>query len=303
VRTPSLASEYPYRRADASTIGQTTAPPLLNENAAPAGETPPANFTYPATDAPQITPVSDAAAPRPLAPSPAPALDPRSLPAGERPRMTNARKFNLEYDVSSVGPQGVAKVELWLTRDGGQTWQAWATDPDRESPMEVSLADEGVYGFRVVVTGRNGLSGQIPTTGELADLWIGIDATAPTARLTAAKYGAGKLAGQLDIRWEADDMMLAARPVTLLFSDKPHGPWTIIATGLPNDGAYNWAVDPRTPKNIFLRVEIRDEAGNLGIDQLREPITLEGLEPKARVKGIEPVEEIGLKPRESVLFR
>lgn len=217
--------------------------------------------------------------------------------------MTNAKKFELDYDVSSVGPQGVARVELWITRDGGQTWQAWATDPDRQSPMEVSLDQEGVYGFRVVVTGRNGLSGPIPTAGEMADVWIGIDTTTPAARLTAAKYGAGKQAGQLDIRWEADDVLLAARPVTLLFSETAHGPWTIVATGLPNTGNYNWAVDPRTPKSIYLRLEVRDEAGNLGVDQLREPIALEGLQPKARVKGIKPVEEIGLRPQRSALFR
>jgi hypothetical protein len=217
--------------------------------------------------------------------------------------MTNAKKFNLEYDVSAVGPQGVAKVELWITRDGGQSWQPWALDPDRQSPMEVSLIEEGVYGFRVVVTGRNGLSGQIPSPGEMADVWIGIDTTAPVTRLTNAKYGGGAQAGQLDICWEADDVLLGARPVTLLFSESPSGPWTIVATGLPNTGNYNWPVDPRTPKQIYLRIEVRDEAGNLGVDQLREPIGLEGLQPKARVRGIQPLEGLGLQPRQSVLFR
>jgi hypothetical protein len=197
----------------------------------------------------------------------------------------------------------VAKVELWLTRDGGRSWQAWSTDPDRESPMEVSLPEEGVYGFRVVVTGRNGLSGPMPRSGEPADVWIGIDATTPVARFTAARYGEGNQAGQLDIRWEADDVMLAARPVTLLFGESPQGPWTIVATGLPNSGAYSWPVDPRTPQAIYLRLEVRDEAGNVAIDQLREPITLEGLRPKAHVRGIKPVEEVGFQPRPSVLFR
>ncbi len=301
---PPIASEYPYRDQSATAIAnRSAAPPLLNsDRAATMATVPERSWGADSGAAPQVSPVSDSA-PRRLAPPPAPPIGPHSLPGGERPRMSNARKFNLEYDVSAVGPLGVAKVELWLTRDAGQNWQAWAEDPDRQSPMEVSLADEGVYGFRVVVTGRNGHTGPIPSAGEMADVWIGIDTTPPLTRLTAAKYGAGKQAGQLDIRWEADDVMLASRPVTLLFSESPNGPWTIIATGLPNTGSYNWPVDPRTPRQIYLRIETRDEAGNLGIDQLREPITLEGLQPKARVKGIQPVEEVGLKPRPSVLFR
>ncbi len=299
---PALADQYPYRRPDNLTGSQYSASSPTNPPNRTADDAP-GRFTYPTTDAPyRVSPVADGGA-RPLDASPTPPIGPQSLPGGERPRMTNAKKFELEYDVSSVGPQGVAQVELWITRDGGQTWQAWATDPDRQSPMEVSLDQEGVYGFRVVVTGRNGLSGPIPTSGESADVWIGVDTTAPTARLTGAQYGAGKQAGQLDIRWEADDAMLAARPITLLFSESPQGPWTIVATGLPNTGSYLWAVDPRTPQNIYLRLEVRDEAGNVGVDQLREPITLEGLQPKGRVKGIRPVEKIGLSPRPSALIR
>jgi hypothetical protein len=283
---PSLPSQYP-RRADTVAVSQSTAPPLLNERV----ENEPTRTTSPGVAVPAASPH---AVNRSM-------LD--SLPPGERPRMTSSRRFNLDYDVSSVGPQGVEKVELWVTRDGGRSWQAWSTDPDRESPMVVSLPEEGIYGFRVVVTGRNGLSGPIPRAGEPADLWIGIDATTPVARLTAARYGAGAHAGQLDIRWEADDVLLAPRPVTLLFSESPQGPWTIVAAGLPNTGAYSWQVDPRTPQVIYLRLEVRDEAGNVGIDQLREPITLEGLQPKAHVRGIQPVGEVGFAPRPSVLFR
>ncbi|MBW3599974.1 MAG: Ig-like domain repeat protein [Planctomycetes bacterium] len=285
---PALTKD-PYRRPDSLTTDQSAAPPLMTNDGQPG--------------ATRVSPVADDGGPRRISPSPAPPIGPQSLPGGERPRMTNSRKFQLEYDVASVGPHGADRVELWITRDGGRTWQAWSTDPDRESPMEVSLEHEGVYGFRVVVTGRNGYSGAIPTPGEMADVWIGVDLTAPEARLTGARYGAGRQAGQLDIRWDADDVMLAARPVTLLFSESPDGPWTIVATGLPNSGAYNWAVDPRTPRRIYLRLEVRDEAGNVGTYQLREPINLEGLQPKARVRGIQPIGQVEFGAMRPSLFR
>ena len=57
------------------------------------------------------------------------------LPPGERPRMVNSRTFELEYDVDSVGPSGIGRVELWGTRDGGQTWRRFTVDSDKRSPL------------------------------------------------------------------------------------------------------------------------------------------------------------------------
>jgi hypothetical protein len=54
---------------------------------------------------------------------------------------------------------------------------------------------------------------------------------------------------------------------------------------LENTGSYSWKVDPRIPERIFLRLEVRDEAGNVQVDQLREPISIEGLAPKGRIRG------------------
>jgi hypothetical protein len=58
---------------------------------------------------------------------------------------------------------------------------------------------------------------------------------------------------------------------------------------LPNTGQYFWEYDPRSPRQIFLRLEARDEAGNIGIDQLKEPIKVEGLEPKGQIRGFSPL--------------
>jgi hypothetical protein len=207
------------------------------------------------------------------------------LPPGERPRLTNSRRFGLDYDIDAVGPAGVASVELWTTTDGGRTWARWGQDPDRTSPFDVEVEDEGIYGFRVVIVANNGLAGRSPRPGDLADIWVGVDTSAPQGRLTSAAYGQGAEAGQLVIQWTADDDWLAPRPITLLFSDNLDGPWTTIASGLPNDGRYAWRADPRLPREIYLRLEVRDEAGNLGTYQLSDPISSEGLTPKGRIRG------------------
>jgi hypothetical protein len=211
-------------------------------------------------------------------------------PQGSKPRLTNSRRFSLDYDVESVGPEGLADVELWGTSDGGRTWAKWGSDPDRQSPFDVEVSGESLYGFRVVIIGRSGLASNAPQSGDAADIWVGIDQTRPAARLVSAAYGQGATAGKLDIRWEASDQNLTSRPVTLSISDRPDGAFTPIAAGLPNSGQYLWEYDPRSPRMVFLRLEVRDEAGNIAIDQLTEPIRIEGLQPKGRIRGFAPGE-------------
>lgn len=225
-------------------------------------------------------------------PVPTPSSEEEPLPPSQpqQPRLTNSRRFRLEYDVETVGPEGLAAVELWGTSDGGKTWLKWGRDPDLTSPLEVEVGQEGVYGFRIVVVGKHGLATSAPQPGDAADIWVGVDLTRPTAKLLRAAYGEGAMAGKLDIRWQADDAHLGSRPITLLVGERPDGPFTVIAAGLPNTGQYWWDPQPRLPRQLFLRLEVRDEAGNVAIDQLTEPIRVEGLEPKGRIRGLSPAD-------------
>jgi hypothetical protein len=263
------------------------------------------DWQMPATSRPRtddITPLGPAPETMP-APPPSEPVEP---PTPQRPRLTNTRRFSLEYDVQTVGPDGVAAVELWGTTDGGRTWAKWGADPDKTSPFDVEVNQESIYGFRIVVVGKNGLATTTPQPGEAADIWVGIDLTRPTAKLTGAAYGQGAAAGKLDIRWQVDDANLGARPITLLIGDRPDGPFTPIAAGLPNTGQYFWEYDPRSPRQIYLRLEVRDDAGNVSFDQLTESIKVEGLEPKGQIRGFRPGPETNRGAREnfrSPLFR
>ena len=211
------------------------------------------------------------------------------LPAGERLRMSNQRQFTLDYAVDAVGPTGVAKVELWVTRDGGQIWENWGVDDDSKSPFQVEVDREGLYGFRLAITSGLGFSSPPPRPGDLADIWVGVDQTKPMAQITAVPFGSGINAGQILIEWDAYDQHLADRPITLSYSDTADGPWKEVAKDLPNTGKFNWRVDPSAGREVFLRLEVRDEAGNVNSHQLARPVNLEGLRPLGRIKNFQAI--------------
>ncbi len=203
-----------------------------------------------------------------------------------RQAISNTR-FQLQYGVRSVDPASVSRVVLWMTRDGGKSWRSWATDADRVSPMPVQVQDSGTYGFRIVVHSNDGLTGRAPASGDRPDIVVDVDTAQPNVQLVSAPYGRGSAAGKMVINWRVQDEHLIARPIRLLYSTSPLGPWTVIEEGLPDTGSYVWAVDKRTPSQVYLRVEARDRAGNMGFHQLQSPIDLSGLVPRGKIFGVQ----------------
>ncbi|MCA9239415.1 MAG: hypothetical protein KDA37_04415 [Planctomycetales bacterium] len=241
-------------------------PPVANIQSATAELTPPGN-------------VSGAPDPITLA----------GLPEGVRPRMVNSRRFELEYDVESVGPTGIGRVELWGTRTGGQSWLNFGAPPDQRNPLQVTVDGEGIYGFRIVVYSGSGLGGIPPKRGDLPDVWLGVDLTSPDAKILSAEQGTDSRAGELLVSWEASDRLLADRPISLSFSSQPEGPWSTLAASLPNTGAYVWRLDNRVPDIVYLRMEVRDEAGNVQTVDYGQPISIYRQRPAGRIINVRPV--------------
>ncbi|HTU26417.1 MAG TPA: hypothetical protein VMF30_13510, partial [Pirellulales bacterium] len=159
-------------------------------------------------------------------------------------------------------------------------------DDDNRSPIVATVAGEGLYGFRVVVESGNGLTSEMPHEGDLPEVWINVDLTRPAARITATNVAHEQ--GEVTVRWEASDAALEQRPISLLFSDQPHGPWTPIATGLENSGSFVWRLDNHVPEQVYLRLEARDEAGNVGADETSTPVLIDRQRPQGRIRGVRP---------------
>lgn len=223
--------------------------------------------------------------------TPEPNLGDETPPPGVNPRMVNSRRFELEYDVEATGSSSIAQVELWATRDAGRTWSLLGRDPDQQSPYVVHVDDEGIYGFRMVIETANGLRSPTPESGDLPEVWVGVDVTKPSARIVSVQQRGDEQGPTLDIRWEADDRLLTSRPITLSFAEQPDGPWTTIASGLPNTHAYDWRFDVRTPERIYVKLDVRDVAGNAASFVTPEPAVIERVRPQGRIRGVRPIGE------------
>lgn len=206
-----------------------------------------------------------------------------------KPLFSNSKAFSLDYNVDNDPDAPVSSVELWGTADQGQTWQLWGQDPDRQSPFDIEVETEGLFGFRMVIVGSNGLASNRPRNGENADAWIHVDVERPRVKILSALYGRGNESGKMVIEYQSSDDFFPERPIALFYSQTPSGPWTSIATGARNNGRYVWTADPNLPPTIYLKIEANDSAGNVGVHQLDLPIDVEGLAPRGRIQGFRPI--------------
>jgi hypothetical protein len=266
------------------------------QSAAPVGSN-----TQPANPSPTNIPPTNGANPfNAFAPASTENMGP---PPGAKLRWIGSRVFQLSYDTKSTGGAGNVPVQLWGTRDGGKTWQSYGTDPNGQSPMLVTVPDEGIYGFQMVVQNVN-TAGRPPQPGEVPRTWIGIDLTKPIGRITQARQGIGRESDRLFLNWEAaDNRALAEKPISLYYSERAGGPWIMIASELPNSGRYTWQLSKNLPQHVYLRLEIRDAAGNSALFELPDPVALDLSTPAVPLRELHPLGWVESRPGDQSYLR
>lgn len=243
----------------------------------------PGTTPTPAQEAPWETTV-----PQPLSPQPAAA--PQQPAASQLPiRRVNSTTFQIGYALDDVGPSGVSSVDLYLTEDNGQQWFHFGADADSVSPFEVTVPQDGTYGFAIRVKSGVGLAQSPPQPGDLPEVMVAVDRQPPQVTLLPLKQGQGQQPSQLLIEWtmSADD--LAERPVSLYYAPRQSGPWQPITGWEPNTGQYLWTFGPDAPKQVYIRLDARDTAGNIARVESQEPLLIDLARPTARIIDVESV--------------
>ena len=199
--------------------------------------------------------------------------------------ITNNKIIKLDYEVKT-GPSGVGKVDLYMTRDDGRTWQWFAEDADRKSPIEAELPGEGVYGFSLVVQNGAGVGKRQPISGDPPEMRVELDTTPPTAQLYAPQPNPQQR-DAIILSWSASDRNLTATPITLEWAAERDGNWNLIRNNLPNSGSMSWKLpDSGLPPRVYLRLTAIDAAGNTGVAVTQESVCLDLKEPEGHLLGL-----------------
>ena len=196
----------------------------------------------------------------------------------------NRHQVMLQYELKRVGPSGIGGLQIWLTKDEGQTWEAYAEVPGKDVETDSQLGrkerpfdfgddkapfPDGVYGLILVVKNRAGV-GRTPKAGDMPEIRVEIDTKAPIAQLYKPMPDPQRPDHVL-LKWFADDKNLTDRPITLEYAEKQDGPWLPIQNDLENrgrsankqiSGDFSWKVPANFPVQVYLRLRVRDKAGN-----------------------------------------
>ncbi len=210
-----------------------------------------------------------------------------SVNNGQGPPVTfvKDRQISIDYQVDKVGPSGLGKVTLWGTQDDGRTWRYFADDPDLTPPITVDLPGEGVYGFRIVVESKAGMGKRGPVSGDLPEMRVEVDLTPPVAQLYAPEPDPHQR-NALSLSWNATDKNLTSSPISLHWAERRDGEWHEIASNQPNTGRYTWFLPPNLPFRVYMRLTVRDLAGNVSTAETTEPVLVDLSEPEGRITGL-----------------
>jgi hypothetical protein len=231
----------------------------------------------------------------------------------------NEHQIMLEYELKRVGPSGIGGIEVWLTKDDGLTWEPFAVDPDvqsgtvtRRQQRKFDMRDagdrpfpDGIYGLSLVVKSRAGI-GRKPRPGDVPEIRIEIDTKLPDAQLFMP-VADPQNPDQILLKWNAFDKNLADRPINLEYAERLDGEWLPIQLNMENTGRYatervgreqfvkgsvtgdySWKVPPNTPLQVYLRMRVRDRAGNERIIVTERPQFVDLTEPEGHITGVEP---------------
>ncbi len=155
-----------------------------------------------------------------------------------------AKSSEIQYRVNESALP-LTRVELWYTRDSGETWRSYGMDEDCQSPLTFDAPEEGLCGFYLVLENRLGPSGAPPQSGTTPQQWAFVDYTPPIVQLHPIEVQQrDEIRPRLLIRWTAIDANFDPRPIALAYRIAPDGEWVPVGDrGGHRVSAMAWAVE------------------------------------------------------------
>ncbi len=207
---------------------------------------------------------------------------------GDNHQVKTTPKKDINLTPAKEDPaEGVKVRELYFSAFDGSAWGAWQKHGQAFTPGNpiVWSAPEGHWKVYLRKIRESGAALPVPdaTTKPLAEFIT--DRTAPVVAVTFPGNKA-QLRGEdkYTVTWTAADPYLRPNPVSVKFSRDGNGTFETVATGLPNNGSYEWTVPKSMTNAGVLRVEVMDAATNVGLAEATGLI-IDSIKPRGRVTG------------------
>jgi hypothetical protein len=153
------------------------------------------------------------------------------------------------------GDRRLKQLQLYVSTDQGQTWQAVVTvTPDQRS-FDYRAASDGLYWFAVRTFDLEGRAYPVSMEGARPGLKVFVDTQPPVVRLRALP----PRDGEAGVEWEVRDDNLDTGSLRLEYR-LPGADWALLATDLPATGQKYWR--PVTNGPVEVRLRARDRADN-----------------------------------------
>ncbi len=214
------------------------------------------------------------------------AAEPRSYQPPANTPVIPWKRFSIAYAVRIVGNALTSKVEFYITNDGGLTWKKYGEDPDKLSPMVITVPSEGTYGLITAVS-TSVRPAIPPRPGTKPDRFVIVDRTPPAAEWLSPNSEKVLLTeAGIELSWTTSDKYLGLTPVDIEYSTDGGNFWLPLREKLPAKGSIHWnppVLEGQT--NIALRLIATDLAGNKRIVKNRTTFTLDSTPPVITILG------------------
>ncbi len=204
------------------------------------------------------------------------ATSPLSQEAATPAIFTRDPSFSIPFriDAAENPARDAAEVHLYVSSDGGQTWQFCDRVKPEQEQFLFRAPGDGEYWFQIRTLDR---SGRLRADrGDRPGLRIVVDTTVPVLQLLPGPIGGS----QRSVHWRASDPYLDLPSLTLEYRRAEGGPWrplagdpqSICTAGLWQTGEAAWPMKPGDHAGpVEVRARVADAVGNWAVSHATIP--------------------------------
>ncbi|HZV04236.1 MAG TPA: RNA polymerase sigma factor [Gemmataceae bacterium] len=188
----------------------------------------------------------------------------------------SSRSVGIPVNIDPAIRHKTVGLILRVSEDKGMSYKEVSTIPADGEAFHFDAPRDGIYWFIVEVLDTDGSWGR-PKPVIQRSLRVCVDTTPPEVKLFQPQFKQNAFL----LSWEAKDANLGKRPVTLEWAEQKDGPWHVIGEDhLPNTGSYTWDFSytwkllGSKPSECYLRIRVRDKAGNEACAAMDKPILI-----------------------------